>query len=43
MYDKDLEKYVEDDTETYTILDKTPEECDEIIEEERKRLKKLYD
>ena len=41
MYDEDIEKYVEDDTETYTILDETPEECEEYLKKRREELKKL--
>ena len=29
---KDLDKYVEDDNETYELLDLTPEECDKILQ-----------
>ena len=38
---KDLDKYVEDDNETYELLDLTPEECDKILNEEKERLKKI--
>ena len=40
-YNIDFDKYVEDDNETYEILDKTPEECDEILNAERERLKNI--
>lgn len=40
-YNIDFDKYVEDDNVTYEILDKTPEECDEILNAERERLKNI--
>ena len=38
-YNMDFDKYVEDDNETYEILDKTPEECEEYLKKRREELK----
>lgn len=40
-YNIEYDKYVEDDNETYKILDKTPEECDKILNAEIERLKNI--
>ena len=37
---KDLDKYVEDDNETYELLDLTPEECEEYLSKRREEVKK---
>ena len=40
-YNIDYDKYVEDDNETYELLDITPEECEEYLKKRREELKNI--